>query len=1554
MYKLAVAAFSSRYPNNKGHADVTVYITRNLNGPKFPDGGFKAKVGETIPNGDHVTTVTATDDDNDLLYYTLEGDSNCTEYFYIDSSTGKVNLKKLLTETTILQFQCVIRANDQAVPNSKSADTPLIIDVDRTFKGPSFTVDYTTRNVSETTPVGQLVAVPEITSTGGHKFEMVGYYPGDVFFEIHPNTGAITVKKSLLEDSLKTVKYELRVAVYYVDFPYYKSYTTIGINCLRNQNGPQFPTGVVYRVTIEDDKPTGEEVITVTATDNDDSDSLIYTITGDATAREFFLIDPLSGEIQLKKTVRYDESLTYELAVSAADPQDRYGSTTVYVDVNRDSRPPLFIGNYFGNVAENDPIGYSVVTVAAIDPDLKGDQVYELTGIFPANIFFGINRTSGTIYIRNDLKGDWMKRSTYTALIEAYDTHYPETKAKKNVTITVRRNPNGPEFSQLAYNKTIAETYSVGNSVLQVAATDDDGDTLTYTIEGATNDGKNYFSLNPQSGILFLTNTLLHTATMRYDFKVQASDKQVPERKLLVPVVVFISRDLQPPVFQGTPYVFNVPENHPVDTEPFDGVLAQDPDGTGEMRYRLKGIAPATDFFRIDPNTGKLYVIKPLDTETTPTYTLNVGASNTANPKVEIDTIVTINVIRNVHKPIFSPPERNVTVDDGTPEGEPIVTVTATDADLPGPKNTIRYEVVGDPKSEEYFFAKPTTGEIVIIKDLATDPDFNTKYTVLVEAKDNGYPAQSSTATLYVYVNRNTEPPSFLGVDGYDKRVPNNWPIGKKIVQVSATDRDGEGDNIKVTFLVNGKGAERFQITPDTGFISLHSSLVPDQITADRKYEILVEAKDSGVPSLTSSVTVTITAYPNNKLPVFVPKDEYDVTIPEDTKPGTTVENVTAIDDDCPVAYEIAGDGQAPNFFIINPDTGVVKLNASLEGDYNEMYSIRVIAYDSCDPRQTNVALVKVHVERNKNKPKFTNANVNVTILETYPLGKNVTQLFATDKDPGVNGEITYHLINTNGVEDYFYINPKTGVIVVTTPLTQEPQKNRQYVLNVQAMDGGRPPKSAPAQVVVNVLRNKNGPTFTTPAKTVNISESKQVDQSILELDATDIDGDSITYELTGDSPGLYYFKIDPGTGILSLKRPLFGGILTQYVLDVTATDSGKPPLSATTTITVNVERNPNGPKFGEAKYSKTIPEYFPPIVETVIQPEAEDLDGDSGPGEITYTLEPVDGDDDVLDFFVVGPKTGEVFVAKSLTSDPQKRPKYVFDIFATDNGLPKQQGRSRITITVLRNSNAPQFVNTTYTALVDEREIPGFVVVGVEATDADAELQPNSPNSQIVYSIDPNNVKANQYFAIQPQLGNVYIKKQLIEDPNTRQYQFLVMASDSGIPSLSTTASVTINVERHERNTDSLELGFSLENYYVRVYEELTINTTIRELNVINQATDKNVVCEIDEGNDEGHFAVISTNFKKDCAIVNRNELDRETTSRYNLTVSVKEVSQKRAASYAITYVIIDVLDLNDEAPQWVFPDPQPYPSPSTTSGKYFTALSKTADASTFIIQVL
>ncbi|CAH1795187.1 unnamed protein product, partial [Owenia fusiformis] len=138
-----------------------------------------------------------------------------------------------------------------------------------------------------------------------------------------------------------------------------------------------------------------------------------------------------------------------------------------------------------------------------------------------------------------------------------------------------------------------------------------------------------------------------------------------------------------------------------------------------------------------------------------------------------------------------------------------------------------------------------------------------------------------------------------------------------------------------------------------------------------------------------------------------------------------------------------------------------------------------------------------------------------------------------------------------------------------------------------------------------------------------------------------------------------------------------------------------------------------------------------------------------SGPGKITYTLEPVDGDDGVLDFFMVGLKTGEVFVAKSLTSDPQKRPKYVFDIVATDNGLPKKQDRSRITITVLRNSNAPQFVNATYTALVDDREIPGFVVVRVEATDDDVKLQPNSPNSQIVYSIDPNNADANQYFAI-------------------------------------------------------------------------------------------------------------------------------------------------------------------------------------------------------------
>jgi len=58
--------------------------------------------------------------------------------------------------------------------------------------------------------------------------------------------------------------------------------------------------------------------------------------------------------------------------------------------------------------------------------------------------------------------------------VSAFDTAYPTRKVYTDVEVTVTRNPYGPEFDQQSYDKSIAEIFPIGGSVLQVTATDQD------------------------------------------------------------------------------------------------------------------------------------------------------------------------------------------------------------------------------------------------------------------------------------------------------------------------------------------------------------------------------------------------------------------------------------------------------------------------------------------------------------------------------------------------------------------------------------------------------------------------------------------------------------------------------------------------------------------------------------------------------------------------------------------------------------------------------------------------------------------------------------------------------------------------------------------------------------------------------------------------------------------------------------------------------------------------------------------------------------------------
>ena len=80
--------------------DVTILVERNANAPEFSQLSYALTVTDQALLGETLLAITATDDDGDLLKYSLTGSGVANEFFYINPTTGDISLKKLLTEGT--------------------------------------------------------------------------------------------------------------------------------------------------------------------------------------------------------------------------------------------------------------------------------------------------------------------------------------------------------------------------------------------------------------------------------------------------------------------------------------------------------------------------------------------------------------------------------------------------------------------------------------------------------------------------------------------------------------------------------------------------------------------------------------------------------------------------------------------------------------------------------------------------------------------------------------------------------------------------------------------------------------------------------------------------------------------------------------------------------------------------------------------------------------------------------------------------------------------------------------------------------------------------------------------------------------------------------------------------------------------------------------------------------------------------------------------------------------------------------------------------------------
>ncbi|NXN70978.1 CDHR2 protein, partial [Himantopus himantopus] len=262
----------------------------------------------------------------------------------------------------------------------------------------------------------------------------------------------------------------------------------------------------------------------------------------------------------------------------------------------------------------------------------------------------------------------------------------------------------------------------------------------------------------------------------------------------------------------------------------------------------------------------------------------------------------------------------------------------------------------------------------------------------------------------------------------------------------------------------------------------------------------------------------------------------------------------------------------------------------------------------------------------------------------------------------------------------------------------------------------------------------------------VYVPEDLELGQHAFQLEATDIDGDKLTYSISET----FYFSVQPDTGNVTLRNSLDREVRAETGADVPAQAGGS---AVARRITVIVEdRNDNAPVFQHLPYQASIPENttLNSIVFTVF---ANDSDTGNA-SKVSYSIEEVIPDSMKNRWLFYILPNGNVILNGSL--DYAKNTFYQLKILAKDGGgmlhniLVFQQSSTYLSLTIRDLPNLdPRFLNEPYSGSVPENCALGTTVLTVTAMDRDTGV-----NDEISYSI----TNASVPFAINAMTGTITV----------------------------------------------------------------------------------------------------------------------------------------------------------------------------------------------------
>lgn len=329
-------------------------------------------------------------------------------------------------------------------------------------------------------------------------------------------------------------------------------------------------------------------------------------------------------------------------------------------------------------------------------------------------------------------------------------------------------NDNAPKFELPDYQAhNVDEDIPPGTSILKVKAMDSDSG-ANAEIEYMVSD--DHFSVDP-SGIISNNKQLdADNNNAYYEFVVTAKDKGEPAKTGTATVRVYTkNKNDEEPKFSQQVYTPNVDENAGPNTL-VTTVVASDKDGDN-VRFGFVGGGTSSGQFVIEEITGVIRLHGKSISLDRDKYELNVTAMDdgaccvNGDTTIHTSTAVVVVFITDVNdnKPIFKDcgtyyPK----VEEGAPNGSPVIKVHATDEDK-GVNGQVKYSIVQQPNQKgTKFTVDEETGEVSTNKVFDREGDDGKFVSVTVKATDQGEPSLEGVCSFTVEITDvNDNPPLF-------------------------------------------------------------------------------------------------------------------------------------------------------------------------------------------------------------------------------------------------------------------------------------------------------------------------------------------------------------------------------------------------------------------------------------------------------------------------------------------------------------------------------------------------------------------------------------------------------------------------------------------------------------------------------------------------------------------------------------------------------------------------------------------------------------------------